>query len=463
MHPTRSRLSYDDLWSKIRPEHIFVLFGTLFGLIFVFFTPPYQVPDEPKHFFRAYQVSEGRWRAERSGDRVGGFLPQALVATAPVVEPLTSVRTDPHVLREKFGQRATPTEPRAFTPFPNTATYSPIPYLPQAAGIGFARLFGGSIWVQFYAGRLANLLGWLVIGWLALRLVSVRRWTVVFLFLLPMSVSQAASVSADVLTNALGWLALALTLHTALAERPWTRRRVVALIVVYTLLALTKPVYVLAAGSLCIIPFRAFGSRRRWWTVIGSITGAVLVAGLAWYAFAHGTFSPLQPDADPGRQLSLVLHRPDVFIEYVQRTLTQLTHDWIISGIGFFGWLRVGFPNWYYIWVVVTLGIVALIEHHRTDRLRWTQRTVLIGTFIVSAAIIILSQYIMWGTTDMLLIEGVQGRYFLPLVPLLAWCLPPGLGIRRPSRFFFLASVVWFLILVVAVINVWAGFYAWAS
>ena len=44
-----------------RPDAAAVFAGLalLFGSIFVFLIPPFQSPDEPNHFLRAFQVSEG--------------------------------------------------------------------------------------------------------------------------------------------------------------------------------------------------------------------------------------------------------------------------------------------------------------------------------------------------------------------------------------------------------------------
>lgn len=46
-------------------ENIFILFALLFGLLFVFVTPPFQSVDEQAHFFRAYGISSGQFVAHK--------------------------------------------------------------------------------------------------------------------------------------------------------------------------------------------------------------------------------------------------------------------------------------------------------------------------------------------------------------------------------------------------------------
>ena len=43
------------------PETKFLKIGLVFGLLFVFIVPPFQVPDEFDHFFKAYLVSKGNF------------------------------------------------------------------------------------------------------------------------------------------------------------------------------------------------------------------------------------------------------------------------------------------------------------------------------------------------------------------------------------------------------------------
>ncbi len=58
----------------LRPEKILLVFGLVFGLTFLFLTPPFQVADEGVHFFRSYQTAQG--------ELVDPTIPSSAVATA---------------------------------------------------------------------------------------------------------------------------------------------------------------------------------------------------------------------------------------------------------------------------------------------------------------------------------------------------------------------------------------------
>jgi hypothetical protein len=44
----------------VSPEWYFLVIALTFGLATMIVTPPFQVPDEFHHFYRAYQVAEGQ-------------------------------------------------------------------------------------------------------------------------------------------------------------------------------------------------------------------------------------------------------------------------------------------------------------------------------------------------------------------------------------------------------------------
>lgn len=53
------------------PEIAFLTIGALAGVLFIVVTPPLRGAEESAHWYRAYQVSEGRLVAERQQARQG--------------------------------------------------------------------------------------------------------------------------------------------------------------------------------------------------------------------------------------------------------------------------------------------------------------------------------------------------------------------------------------------------------
>ncbi|HQR46192.1 MAG TPA: DUF2142 domain-containing protein, partial [Thermoanaerobaculia bacterium] len=72
---------------SLSPAAIFLAVALPAGLLFAVLTPPFQVPDESAHFFRAFQMAEGTFRAGSDGAVPGAELPVSLVRAADAFPP----------------------------------------------------------------------------------------------------------------------------------------------------------------------------------------------------------------------------------------------------------------------------------------------------------------------------------------------------------------------------------------
>src|SRR6185295_12844063 len=125
--------------------------------------------------------------------------------------------------------------------------YTPVPYAPQTlAGVAM-RLFGFRPFLVFYLGRLLNLAAALALMAMAMRAAPEQATMLAAVTLLPMTMAQFASWSADALTIALAALLTALLLG---------ERAPRAAIAVAFGLALCKPAYFLIALLALHTPWR---------------------------------------------------------------------------------------------------------------------------------------------------------------------------------------------------------------
>ena len=50
-----------------------------FGLVMLIITPPFEAPDEPHHFMRAYQISQGQLLPTFRNNKGGDELPESIL------------------------------------------------------------------------------------------------------------------------------------------------------------------------------------------------------------------------------------------------------------------------------------------------------------------------------------------------------------------------------------------------
>jgi uncharacterized membrane protein len=422
------------------PEALFLAAGLVAGMVYLLVFPPLSVADEPGHFYRAFAVSGFDALPHRRGPAIGAELPLSLTTLVPelgVGEALLAHpehRVDPERLRAAWRR---PLEPRrrGFVEFPGPAQYPFVVYLPQALGIAGGRLFGAGPLLLVYLARLSNLLISTAITGLALRLTPVGRWPLAALALTPMAVSSRASASADALTTALAFLALAAV--AALAWGPEGRRGWRLLVGAGVGLALTKLPYALLLGSLAVVPRERLELPRRWRS--RSFAALVLLAALAFAAWQAASFGGhARPEAGLAfdRQVRDTLAEPLRFARLVAGHYLEHADRYVAQLVGIqLGWLDVRLPTgliWGYLLAV--LALLLWTGEADIGVAAW-QRCLLAAMVVVLAVAIAASQYATWTPYRAPAIEGPQGRYFLPAAPLVVFALHrrgrlPGAGWR---------------------------------
>ena len=236
-----------------------------------------------------------------------------------------------------------------------------------------------------------------------MRLFRDARWILCVCALLPMTLFMFASFSPDAMTIGVTFVAVAL----ALAGSPWIIAATVAL-------ALCKP--------YLLVPLLVLGSRRRW---IAALTvGAVAAGGYLASLFAKTTATFMRPDVDPHAQIELIKHHPLHAAGIVAADLAHHAVAYVQQMIGTLGWLNVPLPSAVTMAVVALLVLVALMAGPRLSAM---QRLFAAVIAIASIVTVELSEYISWTAVGANVIEGVQGRYFIPIAPLLL------VSISRPS------------------------------
>ncbi len=413
-------------WSALLPDSVTRwawLVGLLGAVPLVLLTPPFQVADEPQHFERAYQISRLDLVGHAHGREAGAVLPVSLSAMARDLLGTDAIDADrpitPRPLSASLAGLGRPLDPDrvAFTAFTGAAPYSPLPYVPQAVAIAIGRSFGMGPLALLYAARLANALAAIVLLALAVRTAPVAREALAFAGLMPMALYQYASASPDAMTIATALLFTALA--TRAIVRGWTGRTVVAAGLLGAVFCSHKLVYapVLLIG---LVPAMA-GARARLRTIGLSVAIALfaLGVGIGWFALNSGLALTRLPDTDVHAQAAFLIGRPMAFPAILWASLQSYAMLYYFGMVGAIGWLVVPLPTTAYLFAL--FGMILTVCIRRPDE-PVLPRLVGVWPLLLVAggiALVALALYLTWNTVGSAAILGVQGRYFLPLLPLL--------------------------------------------
>ena len=430
---------------KISAHCFFLCVAPAMCLLMVWLTPPFQVADEYAHYFRIYQISEGQWYGIKVDHRVGGFIPASLLKTTEAFDNM------PHNPQQKLNWSlwrqtwSIPlcSEQRIAQDFAGSGFMPPYAYLPQAVGMRMGALFNSPPILLFYLGRLANAFAWCLIVYLAVRFIPTASWLLTALALAPMSIFQAASLSYDASINSLSFLFLALILRRAFAADyclTWKDLFIWMLIVVA--IAVAKPFYAALALLIFIVPPPFSGKRFHYvktalfLAIVTAICVGLWINARSNY-LTYDEYNPafrntqaLMPGTNPSLQAHYLCNHPGAVL---RAGVTDMLNVYKYAGwIGILGWLDTPFPIWFYFGFGLLVLILVATDRVPGVRIIMWQRVLLAVIAVLAIASVLVSLYLIFSPVGAPSILGVQGRYLIPIMPLVLIALHGKLA-RMPS------------------------------
>jgi uncharacterized membrane protein len=445
---------------------IFLLCALPTGVGMVLLTPIGEVPDEPQHISRADGLLSGQiMGAYWHGSATAGVMMNSALFVATIME-IDTVMGKPKpeaALRQAEAVRWSDKRYGAAKIFCPTqmVRYFPAFYVPGSLGILAGRVLGISPLDSLFFGRFFMLVSFLAMGAAALHLARFGRVLLFTVLTLPLALDLAGSFNQD--GPMIGAAVLAAALLTR--PRPGPNREWVLALLLITLIACAKAPY----GWLlfaCLPPLSAAGFRER-------LTWVVSAAGLplAWLwavrrmsdwpwprpAYHPG---PLWPGSRTGwlsttsarSNLEVLLAHPAQIIWLPAHSLAiHFTSIWH-GMIGALSWELVPLPSWQHAgWL---LALAAALLGLLTDPAAPEKRALGFNALLLLATVlsIVLSAYITFTNVGYDSIDGISGRYFLPVLPFLLLALP-----RLRSRLAAVAAPVFCLpAIIMAALDIYA-------
>lgn len=423
----------------------FLLFALPVLLFLALSVPTGEVPDEVAHMARMEGLLHGSWVGHRvpMQEHVGSALFDSGVTANRAVLSAGFSFNPGTVLAQRVMTRARAEALRGvawdgeagFVSIPNTGVYSPVFYVPGAVAMGVAREVGAGPWQAILAARVVNALLYVGAGVLALFAAQRAQGLMFAALMLPMSLWLAASCNQDGLVIASATLAAALLTRGTM--RSWWAGAAVLAVVM-----MSKPLYLPLIGVLALLlPVRGLALPLRlggavlaalpallWfgvaqaYAVVPFVRGGPFHGGPNWFGDPDQVFGSL----DPGLQLRVLLHRPSLFVTLPFQTVQ--VDPWMLQGIvGILGVLDILLPTWLYGLWIGAVGLLCVGESvavRRGARPGVAVGLLALGCVVAAVFALFDGQYLSWTYTGDATVEGMQGRYFLPLIPFVGVALP---------------------------------------
>ena len=471
-----------------QPEKWFLIIGLFFGLFHLFAVPAFGEPDEGAHFNRAYQISEGHLFGEAMpGAGKGSYSPKAIIEFDNSTQRLFWYpATERTTFKALFTSLAQPgltinnTADRKPLHIENAELHNPLIYTPQVAGIFIAKLLNFSVARTFYLVRLSGLIFWLIVCYYGLKRMKALGWAALVLLLTPPSLQIASSISADTTAVAITVLFVGMIMDKLATQRMFTRSQLWQLTGVTIALACVKFPYAILAALLVVLPSKLFagGKRHRLIFLASVLTAATLIFG-AWTIVARKGDFPYKTIAtglpfNETYQEKYLIHHPITFAHKLYTTYfvynpnlvgSPYNYDIFIGYVGILGNLGYAIAGWAIALYFLLVGGVFTALVYGAKSIEFVSRRARLFIFCLLTLLFLLinaSLFITWSPANLPYIDGLQSRYFIPVLIALILCLLP---LRKKTiiisrTFLILVPLCLVLIHLSAAVSVYKHFYA---
>lgn len=423
-----------------------VILTLLIGGYGLLTTTPGHTPDVWAHTYRISAILNGSSThhvdsqsfLHHSTENVGGKVDwQSIMFSQKDYDGYDPTRVNLNSINVKDSQGAD-------VPFNNTATNSPVAYLPQLIGFGLGKILSLNTRTAFILAETVTLLSFAI--FMGLAVAALPEWHIIVGCLLPLIASRSFAISADPYTLMMA------TLFTCMLYRSITRRvsttYSVLLSVTGILLSMGKFVYAPLTILLLFVPWlqshmeqstRSEPTRKReakshpaeptaqpsqsklkrvftFIPILGTL-GSFLWLFYWMHATNWFTTTPMLVSYESMNERKRSL--------FTIQGITRFLHDLWIS----ISHVQTGFGQHRLIvaaiWLLLAILFVMLLMTTCLRRLA-TQQTIFWWTgYIISIGIIVLTYLAIWlqyNPSNFNGIDGMQYRYFLPLAPLWILC-----------------------------------------
>lgn len=394
--------------------------------------PALQSPDENSHLLRADMLAHGQLTLRKDEpDEVGnqgGYVDRHFMEFVQNMSAISGHDRDPDAsARQLMGQasQARWAHQDMFVNAAGTGYYSPFIYLPHALGLRLARTLDLPMRASYELTRaLVTLTTLGLIAW-AWRILSPNTLARALL-LMPMAIFQILSPTIDGLSIALALLLASLFAAQCLSPRDRTDLVQECALYACTFLLVTSRTNL---APLLLLPL---------WLLARNFSGTRLLAWLALcIASAGWTLYGLATTADTRLVRAhstleiIVLYARDPlgFARLVAHTVTDPNtgYFYAYSFVGMLGWLDASIPRdaMETAWGCLALALVATVWSTTYARRDIAARSVLLFAALSSMVLIFFALAISWNDYPVQIISGVQGRYFIVPVLLMAVAVGP--------------------------------------
>ena len=412
---------------NIKVENIFLITIPVICLFYIICMPTFKNHDEIYHWYRAYEVSTGKLMEEVDGDTLGTILPQSISdVTTDDWQSITYAKVRDSLNAELDKENT------ALLYSETSAVYSFVQYIPQAIGIFITRIFTDKVLLLAYGGRIINMVFSIILIYFAIKKIPFGKKILLLLSFIPIAIEGFSSLSPDAMTISMAFFYIAYILSLAFSKENHIidGKKIAILTVLSVIMAMCKIVYLPLILLLFIIPKEKFKNEKKIKNIF--IIGAIaVVLNLIWLMVA-GIYLSHFREGDSSIQVISILTNPIKYLQNCLYTVNLNGQEYIYSMFGGeLGWGELVQLNSIVPYILCFILIwITITDQTIKDKFKLYQKVWITIAAIAVVGLIFTSLYVQWTTIGSDSVLGIQGRYFIPILPLVALLIGSQLKVK---------------------------------
>ncbi len=302
--------------------------------------------------------------------------------------------------------------------------YSKRSYLPQAFGLKLGNTLNLPLEQTMWLGKFFNLLVYALVFAVAIKYAKIGKRALVCVGLLPTSLFLAATFSYDAFVTAFLMLGLVMIINELVdkeSELNW--KHITIGVMAMALGSFSKAVYVPLLLLLCFLPKEKFKSKvqRKFFVLTIILIFLIMMSSFVLPALSNVVGNIDVGDVRGGdtsvtKQIKYILAMPLAYAKLLLETMKNTMGDYLLGykNRTLLGFMGVNTGNIYLLSVILTIFVTITGENKLNLNKKYK---VILGIIVTGvAALIWTALYLDFTPVGANVINGVQQRYYIPLM-----------------------------------------------
>lgn len=400
-------------------EIVFLLIIVLLGTNIAILKPNFVCFDEQAHFIKSYRLASGDLGILNDAEIM---YPESFDSFYNHVATFDSLKE-----RKSYESSYNVNDYTVKDHYSSTAdTYLPFAYIAPALGIFIGKITKMPFFAVFYLGRIFSIAAYAAMIFWTLKRAKYAKRLIFILSLLPGMVYLATSYSVDGILYASALMMVSTYLNIMTDKKESRLSSWLVLLISYLLMISCKPTYLFLGIFVFTIPLDRFNSKKEAKIIkISTILMGILMALFAVIYMnvivqppsdMKGITWSVGPEVNGKEQLIFIITNLLAFLKICYHFVVNSFFNCFTHPIGQYGYVE-NMPMLYIIMAFVAIIIITIVDDEN-DLLKISMKNKMVYalSIFLSWGAVVGTLYLTFNPVGSTIIDGVQGRYFAPLL-----------------------------------------------